>query len=127
MTLSLTQTFNPELIDGYHAHVYYVDQAEREIAAAIREAAEASFDLVMGRWRDKPVGPHPVPMYQMAFDRRIFPEFVPWLNSVHGPLSILVHIRTGVSDLTDHSAGAMWIGRSLELKLDFFDRDGKSA
>lgn len=127
MSLPLTQTFLPELIDGYHAHVYYANAGEREIAAAIREAAEASFDLVMGRWRDEPVGPHPLPMYQMAFERALFPDFMPWLQSVHGPLSILVHTRTGVSDLMDHSAGAMWIGRSLELKLDFFDRDGKSA
>ena len=127
MSLPLTQTFLPELIQGYHAHVYYADQAEREIAAAIREAAEESFDLVMGRWREEPVGPHPLPMYQMAFDRAVFPEFMPWLQSVHGPLTILVHTSTGVSDLMDHSAGAMWIGKSLELKLDFFDRDGKSA
>ena len=127
MSLSLSQTFDPALIDGYHAHVYYADQIERDIAAAIREAAESSFELVMGRWRDEPVGPHPLPMYQMAFERALFPDFIPWLQSVHGPLSILVHTRTGVSDLMDHSAGAMWIGPSLELKLDFFDRDGKSA
>ena len=82
---------------------------------------------VMGRWREKPVGPHPLPMYQIGFERALFPDFVPWLQSVRGPLSILVHTRTRVSDLTDHSAGALWLGKSLDLKLDFFDRDGKSA
>ncbi len=127
MSSPLIQTFDPALIEGYHAHVYYAGPADREIAAAIREAAETSFEVVMGRWRDEPVGPHPLPMYQIAFDRALFPDFIPWLQSVHGPLSILVHTRTGVSDLMDHSDGAMWIGRSLELKLDFFDRDGKSA
>ena len=127
MTVPLTQTFPPERISGYHAHVYYADPSEREIASSIREVAEVSFELVMGRWREKPVGPHPLPMYQMAFDRSVFPDFMPWLQSVHGPLSILVHTCTGLSDLMDHSAGAMWIGRSLELKFDFFDRDGKSA
>lgn len=127
MSAELKQDFDPKLIDGYHAHVYYTNDAERALAGMIREAAERSFDVVMGRWRDKPVGPHPLPMYQIAFERALYSDFVPWLQSVHGPLSILLHPRTGVSDLTDHSAGAMWIGKSLELKLDFFDRDGKSA
>jgi len=124
---TLKQTFRPEFIKGFHAHVYYASADEREIAASIREAAEASFEVVMGRWREKPVGPHPLPMYQIGFERSLFPDFVPWLQSVRGPLSILVHTRTGVSDLTDHSAGALWLGTSLDLRLDFFDRDGKSA
>jgi DOPA 4,5-dioxygenase len=127
MSESLVQDFDPARIEGYHAHVYYRDPAERAVAAAIREAAENRFELVMGRWRDEPVGPHPVAMYQMAFAVELFPTFVPWLQSVRGPLSILVHTRTGLSDLMDHSVGAMWLGPSLELKLDFFDRDGKSA
>jgi DOPA 4,5-dioxygenase len=127
MAESLTQTFRPELIKGYHAHVYYADPFQRAIAAAIREAAPVVFTLVMGRWREQPVGPHPLPMYQMAFERDVFPDFVPWLQSVRGPLSILVHTRTDVSDLMDHTAGAMWLGPSLVLNLAFFDRDGKSA
>ncbi len=127
MSESLPQAFDPARIEGYHAHVYYRDPAERAVAAALREAAEQRFDLVMGRWRDEPVGPHPLAMYQMAFAVDSFPAFVPWLQSVRGPLSILVHTRTGLSDLLDHSVGAMWLGSSLELKLDFFDRDGKSA
>lgn len=127
MSGALVQDFDPNRIEGYHAHVYYRDPAERAVAALIREAAESRFELVMGRWREEPVGPHPVAMYQMAFAVALFPLFVPWLQSVRGPLSILVHTRTGLSDLMDHSVGAMWLGPSLELKLDFFDRDGKSA
>jgi aromatic ring-cleaving dioxygenase len=127
MSIPPAQTFSPELIEGYHAHVYYADPAERAIAAAIREAAPASFEIVMGRWREDPVGPHPLPMYQMAFARALFQDFIPWLQSVRGPLTILVHTRTGAGDLMDHTVGAMWLGNSLALKLDFFDRDGKSA
>ena len=127
MKTALTQDFDPARIEGFHAHVYYRDAAERMLAAAIREAAESRFELVMGRWRDEPVGPHPVPMYQMAFAVDLFPVFVPWLQSVRGPLTILVHTCTGLSDLMDHSVGAMWLGPSLELQLAFFDRDGKSA
>lgn len=117
-------------INYYHAHIYYGDDdAVREKAARLREKAWAKWpgQVRMGRFRDTAVGPHPLAMYQMAFAVDSFPAFVPWLQSVRGPLSILVHTRTGLSDLLDHSVGAMWLGSSLELKLDFFDRDGKSA
>ena len=124
---TLPQAFDPNAIAGYHAHVYYRDENEREIAAGIRDAVDDAFDVELGRWRDEPVGPHPQPMYQIAFDAELFPTLVPWLQTVRGPLNILIHTRTGVSDLLDHSVGAMWLGSSLSLNLDFFDRDGKSA
>ena len=46
---------------------------------------------------------------------------------MRGSLSILVHAGNGISDLMDHTAGAMWLGPPLTLKLYFFDEDGKSA
>jgi aromatic ring-cleaving dioxygenase len=119
--------FKPEDIQGYHAHVYYADSGQRGIAATIRNAAEQQFEVVMGRWREEPVGPHPLPMYQVSFARELLPDLVPWLLSAHGPLSILIHARTGMGDVMDHTAGAMWLGPPLELNLDFFDRDGNSA
>jgi len=127
MAATLRPAFRPELIKGYRAHVYYRDDSEREHAAAIREAVPALFEVVMGRWRDKPVGPHPLPMYQMAFEVSDFPKFVPWLQSVRGSLSILVHASTDINDVIDHSAGALWLGRSLELNIDFFDGGADSA
>ena len=45
-------------ITGYHAHVYY-DAASKPAAARLRAAIEAAFEVRMGRWHDKPIGPHP--------------------------------------------------------------------
>ena len=46
------------LIQSYHAHVYY-DAETKETAARLRAEVEARFDdITMGRWHDKPVGPH---------------------------------------------------------------------
>jgi len=45
-------------ITGYHAHVYF-DAASREQAQALCDAAGRSFQLIVGRMHDKPVGPHP--------------------------------------------------------------------
>ena len=54
-------------IASYHAHVYY-DPATRKSAAQVRTDLIARFPVRLGRWRDKPVGPHPVPMFQVAFE-----------------------------------------------------------
>lgn len=122
------QSFDPTHIEGYHAHIYYGDQVQRQVAADIRDAIETRFDVVLGRWRDKPVGPHPMPMYQVAFDKSVLPEILPWLMAVRGPLSILIHCCTGRSDLLDHTAGALWLGDSLVLDTAFFGNEvGRSA
>ncbi|MDI3325026.1 DOPA 4,5-dioxygenase family protein [Pontibacterium granulatum] len=113
-------SFNPDGIEGYHAHVYYQGEEQRALAAEIRESIAARFDVELGRWRDKPVGPHPQPMYQVAFDKTLLPELLPWLMAVRGALSILVHCTTGKNDLLDHTAGAIWLGSQLELNTAIF-------
>ena len=48
---------NPNSITGYHAHIYY-DDATRPDAYWVREEIRRQYSVVMGRWRDKQVGPH---------------------------------------------------------------------
>ena len=48
----------PEPIQDYHAHVYF-DADSRDVAWAVREEIEAKFDIEMGRFHEKEVGPHP--------------------------------------------------------------------
>ena len=91
-------------IPSYHAHVYY-DDASRATAARLREALAARFEVRTGRWRDAPVGPHPEPMYQVAFDAGVFPDLVPWLMLNRRGLTVLVHPETGdgFADHRDHA------------------------
>ena len=103
-------------ITGYHAHVYY-DEATRAEAAALRETADARFKVVLGRWRDMPVGPHPQAMYQIVFGVEEFPRLVPWLMLNRGRLVILVHPLTS-DEYEDHAHHALWLGAMLPLKLD---------
>lgn len=112
-------------ISGYHAHVYY-DVDSKAIAARLRRRIAARFDTVLGSWHDKPVGPHPVGFYQVAFAPELFAELVPWLARNREGLSILVHPETG-DDLADHSDYAMWLGDSLTLYLDGFRRRRQAA
>jgi len=100
-------------ISGYHAHVYFDEASEAE-AAALREALDERFDVVLGRWHHKPVGPHPTWMYQVAFATDQFPVVVPFLALNHGSLSVLVHPESG-DMLADHFDHALWLGKPLPL------------
>ena len=106
-------------IPSYHAHVYY-DDASRPTAAWLREALAERFEVRLGRWRDEPVGPHPEPMYQVAFDAALFPDIVPWLMLNRRGLTVFVHPETGDS-LADHRDYAVWMGRMLPLNLGVFE------
>lgn len=110
-------------ITGYHAHVYYGDAATRQIAAELREELARRFKVVLGRWRDRPVGPHPKPMYQVAFAAEEFARLVPWLALNHRGLSVLIHPETG-DDPTDHSEHALWLGEKLSLDIESLRRQG---
>jgi DOPA 4,5-dioxygenase len=105
-------------IEGWHAHLYYATPAERAVAAEIREAIARLFPAaLLGRWRDEPVGPHPMAMYQVAFEPALLPAFLPWLALNRRGLTVLVHPETG-RQRADHSAHAMWLGAVLPLKLE---------
>jgi len=107
---------DPSATQGYHAHIYY-DAETRPIAERLREAIGNRFGVELGRWRDEPVGPHPVPMYQAAFPAAEFPRIVPWLMLNHGGLSVLVHLQTEDA-YDDHTIHAMWLGAPLPLRVE---------
>ena len=77
----------------------------------------ARFGVELGRWHDKPIGPHPCGSYQVAFAPALFGALVPWLALNRRGLVILVHPETGdaVADHTDH---ALWLGDKLRLDID---------
>ena len=104
----------PTTIESYHAHVYFDGPAARERAAVLRDQIAARFRVQMGRWRDQPVGPHPLPMYQVAFEAALFPCFVPWLMLNRQGLTIVVHPNTD-RPRDDHLQHALWLGAVLEL------------
>ena len=103
-------------ITGYHAHVYY-DADSKDDAAAVREALEGAYAVEMGRWHDRPVGPHPMWSYQIAFAPELFAEVVPWLALNRRGLIVFIHPETG-DHLADHTDHAIWMGDRQELELD---------
>jgi DOPA 4,5-dioxygenase len=112
-------------ITGYHAHIYYAPET-RETAARLRERIWGTFEVEMGRFRDRPVGPHPQPMYQVAFRKDLFPEIVPWLMVNRDGLTILVHPESGDA-YKDHAHWPIWLGQKLRLRLGWLKRGNREA
>ncbi|MBD2166881.1 4,5-dioxygenase [Calothrix membranacea FACHB-236] len=113
-------TENIVAITGFHAHVYF-DIATREVASRVREGLGANFDVQLGRWHDKPIGPHPKSMYQVAFSPEQFGKVVPWLMLNREGLDILVHPSTG-DDVADHTDNSLWLGNKLALNIHFLEQ-----
>jgi aromatic ring-cleaving dioxygenase len=107
-----------EEIKAYHAHIYYDPASSRDSAALLRERMAAIFpDARLGRWHDRPVGPHPQAMFQVAFAADRLGAILPWLMLNRAGLTILVHPETGDA-YADHARHAVWLGAMLALRLD---------
>ena len=61
-------------ITSWHAHVYFAADT-RDAALAVRDVVAAHFGdrIALGRFHERPVGPHPCWSYQIAFSRRSSP------------------------------------------------------
>lgn len=110
-------TLDTNHIESWHAHVYF-DAASRDAAWAFRQAVDQRFgsSVQIGRFHERPVGPHPQWSFQIAFSPACFAELVGWLTLNHGVLDIFIHPNTGDA-LRDHRDAAVWIGRSYDLVL----------
>jgi DOPA 4,5-dioxygenase len=105
----------PEIVIGYHAHVYYDPATTRAQAAWLRAEVGARFPAaLLGRWHDAPVGPHPGAMFQIAFPVELFATLVPWLMLNRRGLTVLVHPETD-APRADHLDRALWMGAVLPL------------
>ncbi len=108
---------DPASITSWHAHVYFGAES-RDAAWSLRDiiATELGTRVQIGRFHEKPVGPHPAWTYQVAFGTAEFAHVAAWLSLNHGALDVLIHPNTGDA-LSDHRDGALWIGKSYMLDL----------
>ena len=113
---------DPALISSWHAHVYF-DATTRDSAWALRQRIEKELagHLELGRFHEKPVGPHPMWSYQLALPVADLAHVMSWLALNHGALDVFVHPNTD-DELRDHRDCAIWLGHSHELRLAGFER-----
>lgn len=103
----------------YHAHIYWRDDRERDIALGMRLDLHDR-QCGLGRIKDAAIGPHPLPMYQVMYDADVAPSVEAYLRDHADTLSILLHEDVGEDHRRDHTEGARWIGEELTLRLDVF-------
>jgi aromatic ring-cleaving dioxygenase len=106
-------------IRDFHAHIYY-DPAEVDGAKALAAEAQRRFDLPVGHFHLRPVGPHPRGSVQMTVPTAKFGEVATWLAVHRAGLTIFAHASTG-DDRADHSHNVIWFGPSERLDLSIFD------
>lgn len=112
-----TNPLSPASIRDWHAHVYF-DASTRDDAWALRQSIEGELAglVQVGRFHEKPVGPHPMWSYQLAIPSADLPHVFSWLTLNHGALDVFMHPNTG-DGLRDHRDCAVWLGSSHVLNL----------
>ena len=109
----------------FDAHIYYSDDASRAEAEALRLKAQKEFEdqpILVGDLVDRPVGPHPTPMFEINCRKEDRLYLYDWLNLHRGNLNILLHAVTGY-DVRDHELGAVWLGHRVPLDPRKLDSD----
>jgi len=115
--------------EPYHAHVYY-EPPTRAVAERLHQqldemrATGVLTGLVfVGEMRDKSVGPHPKPQFEVHFLAAALNEITQLLSA--SGLTILVHPLTQ-DDVADHTSLAQWIGEPLALDETVLDPPGRN-
>lgn len=105
----------------YDVHVYY-DDASKAAALAMREEMQEAFSWMrFHQPKDRPIGPHPSPMWEADFaaseNRGKWAEVARWVEEHRGDLSVLIHPYSTDGDYMDHTENAFWAGEPLPLRL----------
>lgn len=113
---------NYQDFENFHAHLYY-PLSEVEAAENFINLVKTNFDIPVGTVWNRPVGPHPIGSCQITLKKENYQEVIDWLESNRGPFDVFIHAVTG-DDYKDHSDHVAWLGKSYDLKLEMFKRNG---
>ena len=108
----------------YHAHIYYqlddraaAERLHRELSSS-KGLGDLAACLFVGEMRDRKVGPHPRPQFEVHFMADALPKMLALVRA--SGLTALVHPLTD-DDLADHTSLALWIGEPLTLDQTVLD------
>jgi aromatic ring-cleaving dioxygenase len=107
-------------VTAYHVHIYFDKSSEAAAIAMARKIDELFPGVVEDVHRVGKVGPHTQSNLGMTITAESFGDVLRWLQLNSQGLSILVHPRTG-DEWKDHLECALWLGKPVELNMDFFE------
>lgn len=100
-------------------HVYFSLDAEPTMQLVYRDLKAAFPACPIYDPVNRPIGPHPMPMFEFHISPKDAASVMQWLI-VHGRgLRALVHPHTG-DGLADHTRLARWVGEPLKLNVGIF-------
>ncbi|KAJ3479539.1 hypothetical protein NLI96_g8986 [Meripilus lineatus] len=107
--------------NGFDFHIYHMQSvpSEAQYAKELHERVRREFpELRIYRFWDKPVGPHPVAMFEVnTFNPHQTGAFFSWLVVNRGPCSVLIHPNTDDAH-RDHTELVTWMGKPWPLYTD---------
>ena len=112
----------------FDVHVYYDGSVQRTEAIQLREKMQEKFTwMTFYALRDRPIGPHPVPMWEADFssyeNRYKWNDVKDFIVKEHGNLSVLIHPHSTDGDYADHTRNAFWVGEELDLRIKSWKRN----
>lgn len=107
-----------------HVHIYFRPHQKEEALALKAKIACLFPQLTIGRFHEKPVGPHTTGSFlvhlKTSNDERALKFF---LKNKIGTLSAMIHPETG-DDARDHAPENIeWIGEEVEINRSIFNRE----
>ncbi|KAL1708469.1 DOPA-like domain-containing protein [Schizophyllum commune] len=106
---------------GFDFHIYYMENipAQKQFARELHERIRREFpELHIKTFWEKPIGPHPVAMFEVdTFTPHTTGVLFSWLAVHRGPLSVLIHPNTG-DDYRDHTELPIWMGQPWPLAVE---------
>jgi len=101
--------------------VYFSAGDETARAKKLCELAGSHFGerVEIGRFHERPVGPHPRGSCQIRVAPGDLEEVIVWLAANRNGITVFCHLDTG-QNLADHTEHVIWLGPSEALMLDGF-------
>ncbi len=101
--------------EDFHAHVYF-DDASRSTIELVQNGLRQRFNdrIRVSTLREKPIGPHPLPMFEVIIPQEEYDAVRQWLAKNRQNHVVLMH-PVMENDLIAHQEFAEWLGAELEL------------
>lgn len=111
--------------NGFDFHIYYMQSvpSQAKFVKELHERVRREFpELRIYRFWDKPVGPHPVAMFEVnTFTPHQTGALFSWLVVNRGPCSVLIHPNTNDA-YRDHTERVTWIGQPWPLNTELLKK-----